>query len=162
MHFGDNFTRNHLGEFIFMVCPGNKHEHGPHLHQTGNMDQDCWLLQGILPPRITCTVSKWIFGSVVPCETVCKTHVAQLLLTMSSPYAEQTNLFVVAKPFSKLVNSRGSDAQYPKSESHETKLWEFHYRLMQVWSSNYAVIVFIVIWKVWSFFVYILYIINRT
>jgi hypothetical protein len=89
------------------------------------MDQDAWFLQGILLPRITSTVSKWILGSMVPCETVCKMHVAQLLLTLSSPYAEQTNLFVVGKPFSKLVESTGSDIQYPRSESHETKLREF-------------------------------------
>ena len=132
MHFRDTVTRNHLGELIFMVCPGKKHEHGPHLHQTGNMDQDSWLLQCILPPRITCTVSKWILGSAVRCETACKMHVAQMLPTLSSPYAEQTNHFVMGKPFSKLVESRGSGAQYPLSESCETKLGEFRYRLAQV------------------------------
>lgn len=132
MHFGNNFTRNHLGELIFMVCPRNKHEHGPHLHQRGNMDQSSWLWQCILPLRITCTVSKCILGSVVPCETVCKMHVAQLLLTLSSPYAEQTNPFVVGNPFSKSVQSRGSGAQYPRSESRKTKFREFHYRLVQM------------------------------
>ena len=53
-----------------MVLPGNMLEQGPHLHQTGNMDRESWLLNCILPPRMTCAVSKWVLGSVIPYETV--------------------------------------------------------------------------------------------
>jgi hypothetical protein len=43
----------------------------------------------------SCDSRKWIFGWVVPCETVCEMNVAQLLQTLSSLPAEHTNSSVV-------------------------------------------------------------------
>jgi hypothetical protein len=48
-------------------------------------------------------------------EIVCEMHVAQLLQTVSSLTAENTNSSVVGHPFSKLVSSSGGaqQQQYP-------------------------------------------------
>jgi hypothetical protein len=43
----------------------------------------------------SCDSRKWILGWMVPCETVCEIHVAQLLQTLSSISAEHTNSSVV-------------------------------------------------------------------
>jgi hypothetical protein len=50
-------------------------------------------------------------AEVVPCEAVCKLHVAQFVLTLFSPNADQINFSAAGKPFSKLVASGGSGAQ---------------------------------------------------
>jgi hypothetical protein len=70
----------------------------------------------------SCDSRKWIIGYVVPCEIVCEMHVAQLLQTLSSLTAENTNISIVGEPFSKLVASSGGAQQQQSPGSFETKL----------------------------------------
>jgi hypothetical protein len=48
-----------------------------------------------LSAQISCTRHKWTLGWVVPCEIVCKMHIAKLLQTLSLLTAEHTNSSVV-------------------------------------------------------------------
>jgi hypothetical protein len=43
----------------------------------------------------SCDSRKWILGWVIPCESVCEMHVAQLLQTLYSLTSEHTNSSVV-------------------------------------------------------------------
>jgi hypothetical protein len=68
-------TYNLLSVLIFMGCIASKPTHTPQFHQAEKTDQDSCLYKCKLSAQTSCVGHKWI-RVVVPCEIMCKMHVA--------------------------------------------------------------------------------------
>ena len=137
MEFAYNFARNHPPCFdIFFGrgggCSGSKPEDEPQLHQTQKFDLAS---SSFLLACLALCVNGYSAGAS-QCQIVCEMHVAQLLLSLSSPNAEQFNPLLRSCYFQNqwdLVTSSGSvhnNHDVGHSEQHSLRYSLYQYQQM--------------------------------